>query len=144
MKKLQHIVVPLVVLLALGCAKKGPKPLDGLTPVQGAATLDGNPLAGVVVIFYPEVEGGPSAAGTTDQDGRFRLTSFPSGDGARPGKYKVMVTPPPIAGPPRQLGGSAIVSNATIPTAYSLPTTTPLSASVPAEGDLVLELKSKP
>ena len=144
--KLPYVFVTLTVVLSLGlgCAKKGPKPVDGVVPVQGVATLDGKPLAGVVVMFCPEVEGSPSAAGTTDQNGRFRLTSFPSGDGARPGKYKVMVTPPPIAGPPRQPSGSGSVSNVTLPTTYGLPTTTPLGATVPTEGDVVLELKSKP
>jgi hypothetical protein len=144
--KRQYISIPFVVALAiaLGCEKKGPTVPDDLTPVQGVATIDGKPLAGVAVTFCSETEGGPSAAGVTDQSGRFQLTSFPIGNGARPGKYKVIVVSRAVGGYSPQSANQTPAATATIPATYGIPATTSLSATVPATGDIVLELKSRP
>ena len=142
----RQISAPLIVVLALalGCAKTGPAVPEGLTPVQGVATIDGKALSGVAVTFCPEVEGGPSAAGVTDQNGRFQLTSFPTGNGAKPGKYKVIVVSRAVGGYSPQSANQTPASNTTIPAVYGTPTTTLLSATVPVTGDIALELKSKP
>jgi hypothetical protein len=62
-------------------------------PVHGTVLLDGIPVAGVSVCFHPLTENRrlerqrPYAV--TDEQGRFRLTTFVRGDGAPAGKYRV-------------------------------------------------------
>ena len=84
----------LFVLLIVGCG-------SGTYPVQGIVMYDdGKPatqLAGGFVSFQ-SVEGGVSAQGDIQRDGSFTLSMFKQGDGALPGKYTVMVTPPPFSG----------------------------------------------
>lgn len=73
-----------VIFTTVGCGK------GTLIKVQGVVTLDGEPLAGATVSFMPVGEGRP-ASGRTDADGRFRLTTSRTDDGALPGEYKVVV-----------------------------------------------------
>lgn len=61
-------------------------------PVKGTVKLKGQPLANAVVTFYP-VQGRP-AAGTTDEQGAFFLSTHQSQDGAPAGSYKVTVSEP--------------------------------------------------
>jgi hypothetical protein len=78
----------LVLLTAIGC---GGKAADAVK-VEGVVTLDGKPLSGATITFYPvEESGGHSASGRTDSDGSFRLTTYRTDDGALPGEYKVIV-----------------------------------------------------
>jgi hypothetical protein len=75
-----------VVVLSLlpGCGSKGP------APVTGKVLLEGVPLPNVRAIFSPIGEGRP-ANGVTDAEGVFSLTTVRPGDGAFPGKYKVII-----------------------------------------------------
>lgn len=142
----RNIALLLVVLLTIvpACAEKKAAVPEDLTPVEGVVTLDKAPLAGVAVTFCPEIEGNPSASGVTDVSGRFRLTCFPSGNGAKPGKYKVIVIGRTSSGySPHPVSPGASTTKA-IPPQYSIPTQSPLAATVPTAGDIVLELKSKP
>ena len=81
----------LVAVLVGGCARK-PDPV--LVPASGVVTLDGKPLAHVLVRFTP-TERGLSAAwiseGTTDDLGRYELVS-PMGPGAVVGTHRVTVS----------------------------------------------------
>jgi hypothetical protein len=81
-----------LLLAGAGCGGKT-KPV----PVEGVVLLDGKPLKGALVTFVPEDGRGRVAAGLSDDDGKFELTTSTSGDGALPGNYKVTVTvaPPP-------------------------------------------------
>lgn len=84
-------VVGLAVLFA-GCASDGrPK----VVPVSGKVTQKGKPMTQGEVMFTP-TGGVPGAAvtvatGQIESDGSYRLTTFNTGDGAVPGKYKVTV-----------------------------------------------------
>ena len=78
------VVLPL--LLTLGCSG-GEKPIK----VEGEVKLDGKPLENAMILFTPEDKGTP-ASGTSGSDGSFRLTTYSSGDGIKPGTYKVTVT----------------------------------------------------
>jgi hypothetical protein len=71
----------------MGC---GSKPMG----IKGKVTLDGAPLSGASVEFVPE-DGGHSAVGTTDSDGKFSLTTYKPGDGALRGEYRVVVKKSP-------------------------------------------------
>src|SRR5262245_39633386 len=82
------------VVLVAGCGDGGPSPVA----VKGVLKLDGKPVAGAVVGFHPEAAGGKPAFGTTDAEGAFRLTTERPGDGALPGKYKIVIQPPAEGG----------------------------------------------
>lgn len=49
-------------------------------------------MKGASVTFIPQ-EGGRSANGLTDDEGRFVLTTYEPGDGAVPGEHNVTITP---------------------------------------------------
>lgn len=68
-----------------GCGQRGPK----LASVTGKVTMDGQPLAQVIVTFVPS-EGGVSSSGITDQGGVYTL-SCPLGSGAVIGQHRVYV-----------------------------------------------------
>lgn len=91
-----------------GCGSGRPKTV----PVTGVVTLDGKPIEGANVTFYPDTgeagsQGGQQkktdaasrpATGTTDKDGKFTLKTFEPGDGALPGKYKVAIIKKEVTG----------------------------------------------
>jgi hypothetical protein len=88
-------LVPVVAFLAgtaVGCG--------GVThPVQGKVVFkDGSsitPLVGGLVVFMP-ADGTKTATarGTIQDDGSFRLSTARDGDGAAPGLYRAVITPP--------------------------------------------------
>ncbi|HOM17966.1 MAG TPA: hypothetical protein PLQ00_11595 [Thermoguttaceae bacterium] len=101
-------VILAVVAGLEGCGSGRPKTI----PVTGVVTLDGKPIEGANVTFYPdtgESAGAGSqqkkadatvrpATGTTDKDGKFTLKTFEPGDGALPGKYKVAIIKKEVTG----------------------------------------------
>jgi hypothetical protein len=121
------LLASVLPLAGMGCASSPPK----LVPAQGKLLYKGAPLPFTLVQFSPP-DGNDKkalpASGTTEQDGSFKLKSYPHGDGARPGPYKVFITPYP--------GGP------TIPSKYTAPETTTLEVTIPEQGadNLVLTL----
>lgn len=65
-----------------------------MKPIEGAITLDGNPLPGVQILFdQPNATDGKSFAGRTDDDGRFVLSPVGSDEvSGVEGKYRVSLT----------------------------------------------------
>jgi len=138
--------------------------------ILGIVTLDGKPLGGAMVTFFPLADNGRSASGVSGSDGVFRLTTFTAGDGTLPGEYRVTVVkepPPEVGGGPR-IGESSeafmkrVKPNFTkmaqkieqtrqqakrrpplLPARYNHPTKSPLKATVPFQGELTIDLKSK-
>jgi len=88
-----NIVLPLVIVTSLsvfqGCSRN---PL-GTVKVSGTVTLDGAPIEGVTVTFYP-VNGNRECYGFTDAQGQFVVTipGTAIGSGAIPGEYIVAFT----------------------------------------------------
>jgi hypothetical protein len=78
------IVFLLLGSCVLGC-DSSPRPV----PVSGVVTLAGMPVVGAQVMFTP-AKGRP-AAGTTDEQGRFSLTTDNPADGAFPGEHQVTI-----------------------------------------------------
>jgi 5-hydroxyisourate hydrolase-like protein (transthyretin family) len=116
----------LFVLLAAGCNSSR---LSGLYQVKGKITLQGQPAAGVVVTFSL-VEKDPAkrpASAVTAADGSFVLTTLQAGDGAYPGKYKVVLGK--FAKADFTIDGVPPAAD-TMPLAYRSPETTPLEVEV--------------
>lgn len=81
-------VVAASLVTAGGCGKRrGNRPQT--FPVTGVVTMGDGPLAGATVMFNPVASGGSGAIALTDEQGRYKLTTFDSGDGAVAGEYRV-------------------------------------------------------
>lgn len=79
--------LPTVLLLAaVGCGRGDRPPLG---TVRGTVTVDGEPLAGAVVIF--EAEGVRPSTGVTDERGRYELTYLRDIQGAVVGTHTVRI-----------------------------------------------------
>jgi hypothetical protein len=85
------LALPLIAVgipLLVGCANDG---RPETYPVTGTITWQGKPLAGATIVFVPGPDGGEGAAATSDADGKFAVSTYASGDGARPGQYRLRV-----------------------------------------------------
>jgi uncharacterized protein (TIGR03067 family) len=100
---------------------QGDKNDKALVPVEGRVTLDGKPLANATVVFVPVDKGGQRATGTTDQDGKYKLTTLGKKAGVRPGRYKVVIS--------KKEGGKVVV-----PDKYGSEKATLLRIEVPPDG----------
>jgi hypothetical protein len=60
--------------------------------VTGTVTWQGKPLAGAAITFVPTGSDGEAASAITDAEGKYALTTWEAGDGARPGQYRVKVS----------------------------------------------------
>ncbi len=81
----------LVAMLCAGCGEKTVETLPKY-PVSGTVLVNGKPQAGVMVTLTPvgDTATGPNArgaAGVTDAEGNFELTTIVDADGAFPGEY---------------------------------------------------------
>jgi hypothetical protein len=74
----------------------------GLVPVEGKMTLDGKPLEGAYVVFFPvgaSVNDPTMFSGLTDARGHYEMRGRGGGPiGVLPGKYRVTLTTA-VAGP---------------------------------------------
>jgi len=61
-------------------------------PVTGRVTSQGKPVAGAAITFVPTGKEGEAASAITDSEGKYALTTWEAGDGARPGQYRVKVS----------------------------------------------------
>jgi hypothetical protein len=81
--------------LLAGCGGHG---RSRTAAVSGRVTLDGEPLAGARVSFYPihdprsGSQSGPEAHGETDSEGRYALTTVFGARGATVGPNRVMIS----------------------------------------------------
>lgn len=60
-----------------------------MVPVTGVVTFNEKPMAKINVMFVPADQKGLIAEGTSDENGKFKLQTLKSGDGAMVGNYKV-------------------------------------------------------
>jgi hypothetical protein len=90
---------PWAVLLCcvVGCGMSEPvddrlRVLDphALVPAGGVVTVNGKPLASLVITFLPPTGAGLAGA-ETDKDGKYQLSSI-GGPGVLPGEYKVAIS----------------------------------------------------
>jgi hypothetical protein len=66
-------------------------------PVTGTVTSHGKPVAGAAITFVPAGDEGEAASAITDSEGKYALTTWQAGDGARPGEYRVKVNKQELA-----------------------------------------------
>lgn len=133
-----------LAILASGCRGQA------TYPVEGVVILDGKPLAGASVQLVPQGQGRDATA-QTDEQGRFKVSTFRPGDGALPGTYKVVISPPiGTPDPTRYASADEAMAAAARPMAkpagpvfpekYTRPDQTPLTIQVPLDKPLRLEL----
>jgi len=97
MKHPQRIATATLLLLlatTFGCGSRDP---FQYAPVSGVVTLDGDPLEGARVSLEPQAAESTLNAGfgsyaTTDQKGRFTLTTLHGKSGAVPGPHTVRIS----------------------------------------------------
>ena len=90
-----RLALTLVALAAaVGCDTRPYR----LAPVSGSITLDGEPLAGVVINLQPMTQGGeppgPGSTGKCDADGRYTLETLHGEPGAVVGTHRVRIYGP--------------------------------------------------
>lgn len=93
------LCVSTLAVFAAGCGRKD---LPDLARVQGTVTLDGRPLSGVQVQFYPQ-SGGRTAVGVTDSQGKYELVYTYGVKGTKVGVNAVSFAYPQgegVKGPP--------------------------------------------
>ena len=83
-------LVVIASALALAIAGCGRSDLPELGRVQGTVTLDGKPLPGAAVGFYP-LSGGRQALSIIDKDGKYELSFVHGVSGAKTGPNEVTV-----------------------------------------------------
>lgn len=137
----------LLLSLCLGCGQGGPE--LNIAPAKGTVKLDGSPLPNAIVVFTPESDGIPATA-TTDENGRFTLTTKEPGDGAMVGKHKITVREKPpepneTITSEEEYGPSDPNAKSRIPAMYARPDQSGLTEEVTASGDndFTFELKSQ-
>lgn len=127
------------MLCVSGC-QKGPK----TGTVEGVVTMDGQPLANVLVTFTP-VEGGMASTGTTDEQGKYTLV-YPGGKGALVGKHKVSVRTLPKAQAATEISSDDPSYEAAYSGAVQSSSTTAFVEPIPpkynVQTELVVEVKS--
>lgn len=82
------------LLVLTGCLSAcggGASDMPEVGTVTGTVTLDGNPVAGATVSFWPK-EGGRTSTGVTDENGRYELEYMPGVKGAKIGRCQVSVS----------------------------------------------------
>jgi hypothetical protein len=109
--------------------------------VSGTVLLDGKPLAGVTVAFFPQSERADSSwvgRGTTDSAGRYTLVGPEGLAGAVVGTNCVVVLPPKTL---RTSDATSTTSLArVVPARYSLRKSSPLAVEVRADDSQTIDL----
>jgi hypothetical protein len=146
--KFSSMALSLLTLLSAGC---GSSAHPDVVPVSGTVSYQGQPLAGAQVVFHND-KSPRAAAGETDAQGNFKLTTFEPGDGAIIGEYRVSVAKiqsdaelssasaaDPSAAYSQGMNAAASgdmssVQKHELPTKYANPETSGLTATVSKEG----------
>lgn len=127
-----RVLLMLTSLCMIGCRGGVSRPKT--IPMTGVVTVKGKPLANGTVTFHPK--SGRPATGQTDEEGKFTLMTFFTGDGAIPGEYVVTVAPPPWEPPannPYAIPDQKYLKSKFNPI-YTSQSQTPLKAVISADG----------
>jgi hypothetical protein len=117
-----------LALTVTGCGKKQGDRVQ-VYPTEGQVVWDGQPLAGALVVLHPKGQPGVKGVSTraqTNQEGRFRVSTYDAADGAPAGEYAVTVQYYPL----EKQGESYVAGPNSLPSIYANPATTALSVRV--------------
>lgn len=107
MTRSQFSWIGFVVLSAIGTIGCGGGSPHSMASAGGVVRLDGKPVPGVVVTLHPQMkdsaEGGKSATGITDENGKFQLSTYEINDGAIIGTHQVAIGMDGPENPPGKL-----------------------------------------
>jgi hypothetical protein len=99
----RRTVFCLALAMVAGCGGSGaPKDRPATHKVSGVVKFKGNPVVGANITFFCE-EANRSAFGRTDDQGRYELMTFSSGDGAVAGKHLVTILQSGPSEPPPKI-----------------------------------------
>lgn len=120
-----------LVVLASGCGGSGSE-FPATVPVSGKVTHKGEPVTKGSITFLSE--SGHTAVGELGPDGTYTLSSFGQGDGAVPGRHRVVVvaTDAPVNMMPGSTPGYKPPEDL-VPKKYNKPETSGLQAEVSAD-----------
>jgi hypothetical protein len=135
MVSIKWIAGLLAVSVCIGCSG-GAKPET--VPVKGKVTYQGSPVESGRITFQPKA-GGESrpASGSIEPGGLYQLSSFETGDGAKPGDYTVVVDS--FTGGPSPEEPNA-KTTWLVPEKYSKPNQSGLTANIPADAKPPVEI----
>ena len=142
MRRFQFLQLSLSTLLLCYCGCSGSSSNFGT--VEGTVTLDGKPLSGVSVMFYPE-SGDRSSTGETDENGKYSLRHTRKIDGAVIGKHRVTISTNDLADIYED-GGAEVTTKKrkTLPRKYTDQNQSGLSGTVESGNNTIdFPLKSK-
>jgi len=118
-------------------------------PVKGIVMFEGKPVADATITFTPKE--GPPARAKSDEEGRFTLSTYDTGDGAIAGEHTVSIvkltggtdsgdlaSSVEQGGDPSKMGESNVKS--AVPELYQTPQFSPLKFKIPHEGEIQIEL----
>lgn len=89
-----------LAIVCIGCSGTGRPPTY---PVAGTVTMKAEPLEGATVVFVPvEGAGREPATAITDEQGRFKLSTYIADDGAQAGEYRIKVSKFNVKKPTRE------------------------------------------
>lgn len=86
--KLQYTLFAATLVILIGC---GESDMPDVATVTGKVSLDGQPLEGAAIKFWP-VDGGRTATAVTDAAGEYSLDYNATTKGAKVGKNEVRVS----------------------------------------------------
>jgi len=136
----------LTILLMAALTVAGCQSSDTV-PVRGKITYAGRPVDRGRITFEPikladEAAPRRPSIAPIRADGTFEMTTFASGDGVQPGEYKVIIWSVENEPGDNDWGqiGKTFDVGWLVPEKYARSKTTPLTVTVPPEGELHFEL----
>ncbi|PQO31394.1 hypothetical protein C5Y96_13725 [Blastopirellula marina] len=137
-KHVLAICTTAVCLLVMGCDAGSSNPPT--SPVTGKVTYKGEAVEGATIKFQPSDPEAKVANATSSADGTYALSTFETGDGAMPGKYKVSVrklvsVEQGVQQDGEHAGEPAFVNKDMLPKKYVSSDNSPLEFEVTAGGD---------
>ncbi|MBI1344864.1 hypothetical protein GC163_01095 [bacterium] len=128
-------------LALVGCFGGSGEDLPKVYPVQGTVTLDGKAVEEAIVTFNPNEKGARTAAGRTDAQGVYKLTTFNQNDGCAKGRMTVTISKIESPTEPDPKTGKIPPIRSHLPVRFSELNNSGLEAVVEAKPDNTFDFK---
>jgi len=129
-------IVAATTLFAAGCGDAGPERVP-VFPAEGTVIWNGQPVAGALVVLHPVGASDPKALparAQTDKEGKFKMSTYDTGDGVPLGEYTATVEWRKLI----EQNGEFKAGPNVLPPKYSKPETSDLKVRI-AEGPNVID-----